>query len=437
MTTTWKKRHKTARSTRRRLARLAAFSLAGCVGVAATVSCASAVAATQPATANGRGTVISVTPVRALPTAAAVAAELKSDGFAAGPARYGVRAYRLTYRTVDAAGRATTASGLLALPVGGPRSLRAVSFTHGTESYRGDAPSVQPTGFDPAPAYAYASAGFATAEPDYLGLGTGPGPHPWMDVPSETTAALDLLRAARTYVDGQGRSLQRKVMVTGFSQGASAAIGLGQALQAGADPWFRLGALAPVSGAYDFQGAELPAILNGELIRLNPSPQLGAKYTVMYAAYTLVGFNRVHPIAGMPGKIFRAPYAATIETLLDGNHTGAQLLAGTPATLSQLVTPYGLNLLRHPSGGLAAALRSADSVCTSWAPRVPVRLYLASGDEQAVNANTEHCQAGFAARGVKVPTVNLGTPDNQGSRHYGSNAAATPRIARWFLQLSR
>jgi hypothetical protein len=377
-----------------------------------------------------------VAPLRTLPTAAAVAAELASGGFAAGPDRYGVRAYRLTYRTVDAAGGPATASGLLALPVDGPRSLRAVSYTHGTESYRGDAPSVQPTGFDPAPAYAYASAGFATAEPDYLGLGTGSGLHPWMDVPSETTVALDMLRAARAYLIGQGLSLQRKVMVTGFSQGASAALGLGRALQDGADPWFRLGALAPVSGAYDFQGAELPAILSGELIRLNPSPQLGAKYSVMYAAYTLVGFNRVHPIAGMPGKIFKAPYAYTIQTLLDGSHTGAELLAGTPATLSQLLTPYGLDLLRHPTGGMAAALRSADSACTSWAPRVPVWLYMASGDEQAVNANTLHCRADFAAHGVTVPVVNLGAPDNQGSRHYGSNAAATPRIVRWFLRLS-
>ena len=31
-----------------------------------------------------------------------------------------------------------------------------VSFTHGTEVFRGDAPSEQPTGFEPGPAYTYA-----------------------------------------------------------------------------------------------------------------------------------------------------------------------------------------------------------------------------------------------------------------------------------------
>ncbi len=35
-----------------------------------------------------------------------------------------------------------------------------------------------------------------------------------------------------------------------------------------------------------------------------------------------------------------------------------------------------------------------------------------------------------------MPVVNLGTPDNQGSRHYGSNAAGTAQIVRWFLRLT-
>lgn len=420
----------------------AGLAAAGVVAASAALATApasaapsTAVAAQAPATGH-RGALVSVTPLRTLRDRAAVRAELNSDGFSARSAHYGVRTYRLVYRTVSAAGRPTTASGLLAVPIGGPRRLTAVSFTHGTEVYRGDAPSRQKHGFEPAPAYTYASAGFATADPDYLGMGTGPGLHPFLDVPSETTAALDMLRAARSYVTRHGYTLRRRVLVTGFSQGASAALGLGRALQGGADRWFRLGALAPVSGPYDLQHVELPAVLDGELIRLNPNPRLGAKYSVIYAAYTLVGFNRVHPIKGMPGRIFRFPYAGTIQELFDGNHTGKQVLAGTPATLGKLLTPYGFALLRHPRGGLLKALRIADSVCTNWAPAAPARLYLATRDEQGVNANTWHCQAGFAARHAMVPVINLGKPDYQGSRHLGSNVAGTARIVRWFLRLT-
>lgn len=271
--------------------------------------------------------------------------------------------------------------------------------------------------------------------PDYLGLAHGPGLQPYMDVPSETTATLDTLRAVRHYLTGHGVTARRAALATGFPQGASAALGLGRALQRGADPWFRLGALAPISGAYDLTHAEAAAIADGDLVRLNPDQQLGAKYTVLYAAMVLVGLNRVHPFYTSPSQVFRPPYASTIETLLDGNHTGQQLFDGTPAQLGDLLTPRGFALLRHPTGNFATALALDSSVC-DWTPRVPTRLYFATGDEQAVTANTGHCQAAFAAHGAGVPAVNLGTPDNQGSRHYGSNAAGTAQIVRWFSRLA-
>jgi hypothetical protein len=431
------------------LGRLRRPATAGLVAAAAATAMAAPAAAlaltASPASAathvtipaSHRGQLVSATPLRTLPDQAAVTARLKADGFVPATDRYGVRTYRLVYRTVDAHRRPTTASGLLALPIGGPRNLPAVSFAHGTELFRGDAPSESPAGFEPGPAYTYASAGFAVSDPDYLGLGTGPGLHPWMDVPSETTASLDMLRASRAFVTSHGRTLHRQVMITGFSQGASAALGLGRALQGGADPWFRLGALAPISGAYDLAGASLPSVLDGELVRLNPDHQLGAKIAVLYTAWMLVGFNRVHPIAGMPGQLVKAPYARTIEGLFDGHHPGDQVLGGLPGTVKELLTPFGMNVLRHPAGGLAAALRSTDSVCTDWTPRAPVRLYYATNDEQAVNANTVHCQAAFAARGLPVPTVSLGAPSYQGSRHLGSNVAGTAQIVRWFLHLTR
>ena len=49
---------------------------------------------------------------------------------ATGSVRYGVRAYRLTYRTVDPQGAPTTATGLLTLPKGGGHRLDLVSDTH-------------------------------------------------------------------------------------------------------------------------------------------------------------------------------------------------------------------------------------------------------------------------------------------------------------------
>ncbi|MDI2128344.1 alpha/beta fold hydrolase [Yinghuangia seranimata] len=369
---------------------------------------------------------MSATPIFSLPDAAAAAGMLTASGFDAGTARYGVDAYRLVYRTVDPFGRPTTASGLLAVPRGLDGRLRVVSFAHGTGAHKGDAPSMQQRGFLPAPAVTYASAGFAAVAPDYLGMGAGPGPHPWMDIPSETTASLDMLRAAREFAPTTGHRLDRDVMVTGFSQGASAALALGRALQSGQGHGFRLAALAPVSGAYDFSGAELPALLDG---RLEP------KSSVVYAAYLLVSFQRLHHIYDAPSQVFNAPYADTVEALFDSSHTGAEIMQGLPATLDQLLTPYGRELLTHPNRAFTAALRPLDQVCTNWTPRVPVRLYEAQNDEQAANTNTAHCATAMRRHGGTPETIDVGPVDYHGSRHLGSNVAATADIVRWFLAL--
>ncbi|MER7183413.1 lipase [Streptomyces hyaluromycini] len=407
----------------------AALTAGSATAVVAQGSDAPAAAVVAPVgTQVSRGTVVSVEHLRTL-TARQAAAELTGDEAGAwdtGAVRYGLDTFRIVYRTVDPYGRPTTASGLLALPRSGERRLRAVSFTHGTELFKGDVASVSAEVWDQAPALTYASAGFAAVLPDYLGMGLGPGPQAWMDVPSETTAALDMLRASRTVAARKGRELRHGVLVTGFSQGASAALGLARSLQEGADGWFRLRGVAPVSGAYAFRDAALPALLAG---RTDP------KASVIYTALFLVAFNRLHHLYDTPAQVFRAPYDRTIEGLLDGTHTGQEVVAGTPDSLDALLTVRGRAMLAHPAGRLAAALRVTDGVCTDWVPRAPVRLYYADGDEQAVNANTAYCHAALRAHGVDAPLVDLGTPDYGGSRHLGSQQAATAAVVRWFRTL--
>lgn len=402
-------------------------TVAGLLTAAVLVFAVATPALAEPAPPSQRGQLVSDQQLTTL-TATQTADALRTAGFDPSAVRWGVTAYRLVYRTIDATGRPTTASGLLVLPRNNSRDLWTVSFAHGTESYRPDAPSsMEPDGFLDSPALTYASAGFAAVAPDYLGLGLGPGTHPWMDVPSEISASLDMLRAARTAVAQTGRTLDRQVLVTGFSQGASAALGLARALSAGADPRFQLAAVAPISGAYDFQHAEIPAILDGQL-----PAQLGVAYT----AYLLVAWNRLHHLYADPADVFRAPYAAEVDRLFDGNTPGQDMIAALPDTLDELLTPRGLALLRQPTGRFATALAVADSVC-SWTPTVPVRLYLADDDEQAVNANTADCVADLAAHGVTADVVDLGAPDYQGSRHLGSAVAGTADAVGWFTEIHR
>ncbi|GAA1948002.1 alpha/beta hydrolase family protein [Kitasatospora viridis] len=226
----------------------------------AALLCLSAVAGTATATAAdlgagraGRGTVVSVTPLASLDAQQATA-YVQGIGFATPAERGGVELERVVYRTVTPEGRPTTASGLVALPRDpGPRPLATVEYTHGTMAYRGEAPSVA-DGPDRAAAVMFAGDGFAAVAPDYLGLGVGPGTHPYLDVRSETTASVDLLTAARTVEARHGVRADGRVLVTGFSEGGAAAMGVGRALQEGRVPGYRLTALAPVWGHLPAEG---------------------------------------------------------------------------------------------------------------------------------------------------------------------------------------
>jgi dienelactone hydrolase len=344
-------------------------------------------------------------------------------GFDARYARFGVVAYKLVYRTVDEHGQPTTASGLLALPDDGRDQLPAVIYAHGTTTSRADVASRWNDDYNDAPALTYASAGYAAILPDYLGLGDGHGAHPWMHVPSETSASLEMLRAARDFLDDRHRTLSHDVLVTGFSQGASTALGVTRALQAGADGAFGVAAAAPISGAYDFANTELPALLHG---------RLDARSGVAYAALLLTSWDRIFDLYDDPATVFASPYDHTVPPLFDGDTPGDQMVQALPASIAQLLTPAGRQLLEHPHGNLMTALGQADAVC-DWTPTVPVRLYVAIDDEQAASDNTPQCRKRFG--GGEASVTDLGRPDHFGSRHIGSNVAGTAAALEWFLEL--
>src|SRR5581483_7285055 len=302
------------------------------------------------------GTLVSATLLQRL-SAASVRAELAAARLGPGaPAlggaevRYGVDAYRVTYRTTNATGRPVVASGLVALPAAGPASLPVVSYTHGTTATKADVPSSFGLGKDHAvegrwSAELFASAGFTVTEPDYVGMGSGTGPIEYLVAKSEVSATTDLLTAARTLAASRHDTLRRGVLVTGFSQGGSAAMALGHSLQ-GSPGYFGLRALAPVSGPYDLAGAELPGLFNG---------QVSEAVAPYYIGYTLTSWNKLYHLYATPAEAFKEPYAATVTKLFDGNYPDDEIPAALPSSLSDLLTPRFLNLLRHPTGELLRA----------------------------------------------------------------------------------
>ncbi len=335
--------------------------------------------------------------------------------------RNSVHAFRLTYRTVDAHGRATTASGLFVLPDTNKRDIATITYLHGTMSGRDEAPSVEARSNDRYASYLYSSAGYATVAPDYVGLGTGPGTHPYLDVANATAASVDLLEAARTAAYRLGRSLGPDVYVNGFSQGAVVAMDLGNALQAGAVPGLRAAAIAPISGPYALQDAEIPAALSTDPARLDQAD------ATFYLAYFLVAWQRVYHIYQEPSAVFQAPYDRTVPPLFNGDNDEDAIFSKLPSTPEQLVTPAFLAELAHPGGRLLAALRANDDTCSNWRPMMPIRFFYADGDEQVAAADTTQCRADLAAHGVATTAVDVGTVGHSESAH-----RSVAEVLSWF-----
>ncbi|WP_330230666.1 hypothetical protein OHA40_32780 [Nocardia sp. NBC_00508] len=363
-----------------------------------------------------RGEIVSSTALVSLP--AEQTAALLADGGIATPVRNGVDAFRVDYRTITPQGEPTTATGLVVLPRSESRRLRVVAYEHGTMVLKRDAPSVDTRNLpDRLRAVMFAAVGYAAVAPDYLGLGNGPGLHPYTHAPSEVSASADLLRAAASLAAQHRRELDPNVLVTGFSQGGHAAMALGKALQAGAVPDFGVAALAPVSGPYDLKFVQAPAALDG---RVTP----GA--AVLFLAYWITSMDRIHDLYRNPAEAFQQPYADKVEQLFDGTHNEITIVTSLALTPPQLLTPRFLSLAADPTGAGARALADSDGTC-DWTPRVPVRLYAATGDRAVPYTNAEHCLQ--ALRSGNATLHNLGDLD-----HSGTARVALAEILAWFQQ---
>jgi hypothetical protein len=182
--------------------------------------------------------------------------------------------------------------------------------------------------------------------------------------------------------------------------------------------------VAPVSGPYDVQHSELPALID------HPGDGPGEVDPIsgeVYVAYWTISTNRLHHIYNSPSEVFQAPYDTVVERLFDGGTSDEDIVAALPGSPAQLLTPQYLQRLRHPAGGLLVALRENDGTC-QWHPRVAVRLFAATGDRDVPIANARVCQAQLARHGDDVTITDVG-----GADHTGSVFRSMPLVLDWFL----
>ncbi|HPE60932.1 MAG: hypothetical protein KDI15_08950 [Thiothrix sp.] len=175
--------------------------------------------------------------------------------------KYDLDLYRLVYTTLDQDAGLIDASGLLALPRKNTQlASPLLSFQHGTIFHDAEAPS-NDLGPSAAPLL-FAALGYITLAPDYVGYGVSRGePHPYLQKTASAAAVVDLLQAARTWLDNRGVRRNGQLFLTGYSQGGYVTMAAHQALEALNAADLQVTASVPAAGPYDV-GATLDALLD-------------------------------------------------------------------------------------------------------------------------------------------------------------------------------
>ncbi|MET0144416.1 MAG: lipase family protein [Ilumatobacteraceae bacterium] len=155
----------------------------------------------------------------------------------------GTEAWRVRYRTFDAADRPVTASMSVAVPPGGGTDRPVVVWVHGAVGVcAGCGPSR--TGFDAWYAAPLLAAGVVVAAPDLTGLGIDGPFHPYLH---GTTAGRSVLDAARAAAARPAWGAGRLVAIAGHSAGGHAVLWANQLAVGAQDLDVRLAVpIAPV-----------------------------------------------------------------------------------------------------------------------------------------------------------------------------------------------
>ncbi len=315
---------------------------------------------------------------------------------------YDVKTYRLIYLSPGIDGDTVKASGLIAVPV--PTSCDSFPmavYCHGTILEQYDVPSYGSG--EALIATLFASSGFITIAPDYLGLGIGKGIHPYLHAETEASASIDLIRAARDFIEeSQEANANGQTFVTGYSQGGHAAMAtLKYAQDLGLLDTLGIVAGAPCSGPYNITEYQMkPMIL------------YDAPYRYMgYAVYIIMSYEAAYNnLYDSLNTVFKQQYIDDIKLYFDGSQDEYSMGVASdalPPYIKNLLTTEFYNAIKH-NPDHPMWIDVADNDLYDWKPQFPLRMFYCDGDSQVNYKNSTTTADTMTANGAEnVKAINV------------------------------
>ncbi|MBL7979247.1 MAG: prolyl oligopeptidase family serine peptidase [Bacteroidetes Order II. Incertae sedis bacterium] len=316
---------------------------------------------------------------------------------------FGVDTYKVVYNTVDAEGKPTIASGLVQFPTntGSLKNYPMLVEFNGTITHDDQAPTR--SSFYPILTSMYATSGYIVVVPDHLGFGDNPQTlHPYVHAGTTVTVSVDLMRAARKLASEKGFKWNKKVFITGYSQGGYSALALHRGLDDEYSSEFPVSASAPMAGPYSLAGAMADMILAE---KPHPNP--------FYLPYLLLAYNDIYKFGPTDADYLNAPYSTTLRPLYNRKHFGGEINQSLPAIPLQVLKTEFLNDFKtNPNNGLRKALKENERY--DWKPKAPIHFYHCSGDADVPQANSKIAYDKLKANGATVTLTDPAPGEDHG-----------------------
>ncbi len=303
--------------------------------------------------------------------------------------KYDIKAYKIVYKTKNTDGTEIEASGALLIPIVNGETIPMISQQHGTIRTDAQAPSnYQSSSEAYTIASIFASNGFIITCPDYIGYGVSKNiVHPYEHRESLAQASLDMIRASSEFLANEKINWNKKLMITGYSQGGFATMSLQKKIEEQFPTEFNLVASSCGAGAY----------IKSQFMKdlFNDTTHGIAEYNQLYIWVTQT-YNRVYGLNRLMNTYFKEPFATDVQAKGNNATINVSFNLSINDTFKKAVND------RTDTKFLDAV---KDNDVFDWAPKTETQLYHGDADQQVFYSNSVTAEKAMKAKGGKVTLI--------------------------------
>lgn len=302
----------------------------------------------------------------------------------------GCTQYRLTYKTKNTDGSDVTASGAVLVPTqanGSPKAgaLSVLSVQHGTIFNEADAPSYfAPNTESSTIGVLGAALGYLVVYPDYIGYGASKAvPHPYEVRTATAQTCYDMLKAVGEFTKEKSIDwTDKKLFLSGYSQGGGATMALQQKIEAEAPTAFTLKAVSCGAGAYDK--------LNFTKFLLS-SPSSGDPNSNSQYLWVMTTYNRVYNFNRPISYFLKEPYAGAVQAQ-------GPLAPITVSFNAAATDAFKNGIINGTDTEFVNTLKANDTY--NFVPKTPTLLIYGTADTQVYPLNSINAAEAFKKAGA-------------------------------------